>query len=334
MAGPIDPDILDGIGLYTRRNWIPLLYIHSIGFYGHFSTSIPDAYPVLDTHPDKETTTDLRLLNPWPELLELMERKTEGLTQMNDHDHGHVPYVLLLLYYIEEWKKTHHGEVPKGYAQKQEFRKLVQSGARPYVAGGEENFEEAINAVMTALEPYELKSGVREVFEAREVQAQLAGTHLDLETNRALAISFLSEQNFWYFAVAARLFYDLHGVLPLAGSLPDMKAQSKDYIELQNAYKVKARRDWEQMSELAGQRVDLDRARVSSPDIVISFLPTEYKVARFCKHLATAKVIHGSRMNTRIDDNATNLWGDEKVIARFRECYQYHCPYIANPLSP
>ena len=38
-------------------------------------------------------------------------------------------------------------------------------------------------------------------------------------------------------------FYNRHGQLPVPGGLPDMKAKSDVYIQLQNIYKAKARAD-------------------------------------------------------------------------------------------
>jgi hypothetical protein len=148
---------------------VPLFYIHSLGFYSHFSVCLPPSYPVVETHPDPTTTTELRLTNPWPELLALAKEKTSGLKEMNDHDHGHVPYVLLLLHYLEVWKQQNSGRVPSTYREKQEFRKLVEKNARADNAeGGEENFEEAAKAVLKSLNPVTLGRNVQAIFQAEE----------------------------------------------------------------------------------------------------------------------------------------------------------------------
>ena len=51
------------------------------------------------------------------------------------------------------------------------------------------------------------------------------------------------KSTFWVIADAVKEFYENHGCLPVAGGLPDMKAQSDVYIKLQNIYKAKARED-------------------------------------------------------------------------------------------
>ena len=93
----------------------------------------------------------------------------ESLEQQPDHEHGHVPYVLLLLHYLEKWKLDHEGQVPSTYKEKSAFRELVRAGTRTDNAeGGEENFDEAVAAVLKSLNPPSVSSAVKEVFNAPE----------------------------------------------------------------------------------------------------------------------------------------------------------------------
>lgn len=68
-TAPIRPELLKKLQAHADRALVPLFYIHSVGFYSHFSIHLPPAFPIVDTHPSPETTTDLRLLKPWLELL-------------------------------------------------------------------------------------------------------------------------------------------------------------------------------------------------------------------------------------------------------------------------
>lgn len=152
---------------YASSHSIPLFYIHSNGFYSQFSVQLPEEFPIVDTHPDPASTQDLRLLTPWPELYAFVRAKVNNLEKLSDHDHGHVPYLVLLLHYLELWKASHDGKYPESYAQKSEFRSLVRNGARTNNSeGGEENFDEAVGAVLKSLNPPSMSSGLREVFEA------------------------------------------------------------------------------------------------------------------------------------------------------------------------
>jgi amyloid beta precursor protein binding protein 1 len=262
---------LSTISSEAQQRSIPLIYMHSLGFYATVSIQLPPLFPIVETHPDPESTQDLRLTNPWPELAAAAQ-KIENLDSLDDHQHGHVPYLLLLLHYLEKWKQSHDGQPPKNYSEKREFQNLLRSGARTgNPEGGEENFDEAVAAVLKSLNPWTLRSNVRELFAMDECTNPTA-----------------ESDTFWIIALAHKLFYDAHGVLPLPGSLPDMKAQSADYIWLQNMYKAKAREDLaevEQTVRAIEEKLHLPPGRVPSREIEV-----------FCKNASHIKVIRGTRL--------------------------------------
>ena len=81
------------------------------------------------------------------------------------YDHGHIPYVALLLHYLAKWKES-HGEYPTKYNDKKAFGKFVADGMRTDNAeGGEENYEEAVAAVIKTISAPSLESAVKEVFD-------------------------------------------------------------------------------------------------------------------------------------------------------------------------
>ena len=163
--------MLDTLSDYASRRSIPLFHIHSIGFYSQFSVQLPAKFPIVDTHPDPVSTQDLRLLDPWPELLEFMRTKTKDLESLSDHEHGHVPYLLLLLQFLERWKNSHNGTPPANYQEKKAFKAMVEEGARKNNAeGGEENFDEAAAAVLKSLNPPSISNGIREVLESEDAK--------------------------------------------------------------------------------------------------------------------------------------------------------------------
>ncbi|KAJ9243309.1 hypothetical protein C8Q69DRAFT_423076 [Paecilomyces variotii] len=279
ISGPIKRSSLDAVCNEARSLGIPVIYTRSVGFYSTFSVQLPAEFPIVETHPDPESTQDLRLVNPWPELAAAGARVTD-LDKMDDHQHGHVPYILLLLHYLAKWKESHDGKAPANYKEKTEFREMVRSGTRTNnPEGGEENFDEAVGAVLKSISPYELRSSIREIFE----MDQCAKLTKDSD-------------NFWIIASAISAFYKKHGVLPLPGSLPDMKAQSADYIALQNIYKTKARKDVEEV---------LATVRATEAKLGERTTPvTEKEVEIFCKNAAHIKVIHGRNI-PRIGKEAT-----------------------------
>jgi amyloid beta precursor protein binding protein 1 len=171
---PIDPLRLAVIQKYGEQHKVPLISLHSAGFYSYFRMYLPASFPIVDTHPDSTATTDLRLLTPWPELSEFAADLTKDIGDLSAHEHGHIPYVVLLLHYLEKWKATHDELPPTSYSDKKAFRSLVSGEARTdSPEGGEENFEEAAAAVLKTLSVPELSSSVKEVFDYKPDEVRI-----------------------------------------------------------------------------------------------------------------------------------------------------------------
>ena len=315
VVAPVSPKILSGIVTHADHAQVPLFHLHCVGFYSSFSIHLPQAFPIVDTHPDPVTTTDLRLVKPWPELSEFATQKTQSIEQMDDHEHGHIPYALLLLHYLEQWKSAHAGAVPSSYKEKTEFREVVRSSMRTKNSeGGEENYDEAIAAVLKGLNEPSASSGVREVFaspECAHLTKNVRSHGADLEStphpNKKRRLTptphdgEAQSANFWIIAHAISLFYNKHGVLPLPGSLPDMKAQSKDYIALQNIYKAKARKDAEEVLSSV-QTLERDLGQDKSP-------ADTAEVEAFCKNAAHIKLLRGRPFHVATPGQKV-AWGD------------------------
>ena len=187
------------------------------------------------------------------------------MDKMNAHDKGHIPYICLLLHYIAQWQEKHDRKVPDTYREKQEFRdNYVRKGSPD-----EENFDEACAVVLKSLNPPTPTSTVRNILTAPEAQ-QLTPT----------------SPPFWVIANAIQQFYSAHNELPLPGSVPDMKAQSADYITLQNIYKTKAREDCAEVLQSVRQ---LEKATGRSPKLATD----EKEVENFCKGAAHIHLVRG-----------------------------------------
>ena len=276
--------LLSKLADHANAALIPLFYVHSVGFYSHFSVHLPSAFPVVDTHPSPETISDLRLLQPWPELIQYANEKTARLDNMKPEDHGHVPWIALLLYFLEEWKKAHGGQVPQTYKEKTEFRTIVSQAARTNnPEGGEENFEEAVAAVLKSLNLAQPSGAVKEIFAAPECLVERQDS-----------------PSFWIIAKAIGIFYTKHNVLPVPGSVPDMKARSADYIQLQNVYKSKARKD---LAEVVESVRLLERNANRSKAI------DEKDIEAFCKNAAHIKLVRGRPFHIVQASEKIN-WGD------------------------
>jgi amyloid beta precursor protein binding protein 1 len=165
FTAPISCTRMDTVEAYSQEHKVPVISIHSAGFYSYFRINLPGTFPIVDTHPDSTATTDLRLLTPWKELSKFAANLTENIETLGAHEHGHIPYVALLLHYLEKWKQT-HGSLPTTYKEKTSFRATVAAGARTdTLEGGEENFDEAVAAVLKTISTPSLSRSVQEVFD-------------------------------------------------------------------------------------------------------------------------------------------------------------------------
>jgi len=268
ISAPMPPEPLQRLATYAHSNSIPLIYIQSAGFYASFSVQLPAEFPIVDTHPDPETTQDLRLLAPWPELEAAVDALGD-ITKLPDHEHGHIPYILLLLHYLREWKTTHDNTYPSNFKEKTEFRDFLRSGARTSnPEGGEENYDEATAAVLKSIAPPPIGSGCKDLFSMTQA------TELDPNSS-----------NFWIISNAIKVFYDAHGVLPLPGSLPDMKATSEEYIKLQNIYKSKARADVTEVKQTVQQLFETKFQNATTSPI------SDIEIESFCKNASQVRVL-------------------------------------------
>ncbi|KAL6251997.1 hypothetical protein RBB50_002207 [Rhinocladiella similis] len=288
LCAPIPLQYLQRICTYATERAIPVIYIQSAGFFASFSIQLPHEFAIVDTHPDPESTQDLRLLAPWPEL-EAVVDSIGDLTSLSDHEHGHIPYIILLLHYLKEWKKSHNDSYPSTFKEKTEFRDLVRSNARTNnPEGGEENYDEACAAVLKSITSPPIGSGCKDMM------------------NMASCIDVTKDSaNFWVIARAIKQFYETHSVLPLPGSLPDMKATSSEYIKLQSIYKTKARADVAEVTQ-AVRQLEKGLSRASHIE--------DSEIEAFCKNASHVRVLTNPN-----DDSVPSLrlaLGDAKTLAR------------------
>ena len=100
-------------------------------------------------------------------------------------------------------------------------------------------------------------------------------------------LTILQSDDFWIIANAIRKFWEEHEVLPLSGSLPDMKARSHDYVALQRIYKEKARKDFHDVSGYV---------RETEQTLGRSQAIPEAEIELFCRNSKYVKVINGRRL--------------------------------------
>ncbi|CAG8506643.1 7372_t:CDS:10 [Diversispora eburnea] len=285
---------------------VPLIVVRSIGFIGYFRIMVPE-HTVVETHP--ENVVDLRIDTPFPAIEKYA--KNLDFDSLDNTDHAHIPYVIILLKYLDQWKREHDGNLPKTYSEKKEYQSIIERGKRTI---DEENFSEALTNAWKACTPNKITQDIQEIL-----------------NDPACENITTKSSSFWIIARAIRDFVtnEGQGLLPLAGSVPDMKSDTTGYITLQTIYRQKAKEDAAAV-----------RARVN--DILISIGRTtdfiqDEEINSFCKHAAYIKVIRyrslqeeyisdpkKSEINRRIQDPQENIiyYVLIRAIDRFYESHQ------------
>ncbi|CAE6413915.1 unnamed protein product [Rhizoctonia solani] len=200
----------------------PLVVVRTAGFLADFTIQLHE-HAVVDSH--SETAPSLRIDKPFPELLE--HSLSLDFPAMDPTDHGHVPYVYILVRAMHDWKAAHDGNPPTSYSEKQAFKAQVTAMK---VKVDEENFDEAVAQAYRAW----TLTGV-----PRDIQALFADEKCTGYLNAA-GNGGVGTSQFWALLRALHLFTAARGYLPLAASIPDMKADTKQYIGLQAMYKRQA----------------------------------------------------------------------------------------------
>jgi len=189
---------------------------------------------IIDSH--SETTPSLRIDKPFPALLDYA--LSLDFDNMDQTDHGHIPYVVILVRVLEEWKKAHNGSAPSTYPEKQAFKKSILAMKKKI---DEENFDEAEAQAYRCWTPTVVPSETTSLFQDSKLQTLNAQSPVFFHLLAALK-TFTEESD--------------TNTLPLTSTLPDMKASTTDYIHLQKLYKIRAEEEKAQFKSYLSVSVD------------------------------------------------------------------------------
>ncbi|KAF9218592.1 hypothetical protein BS17DRAFT_791049 [Gyrodon lividus] len=219
----------------------PLAVVRSAGFLGEFFIQFHE-HAIIESH--SETAPSLRVDKPFPALRE--HALSLDFASMDPTEHGHIPYVVILVHVLENWKTLHDGNPPKTYAERQEFKKKILAMK---VKSDEENFDEA-------------EAQAYRCWTETKVPPEIAILFKD----PAVSPEALSQNPSPFFHLLATLkeFTDQSEThtLPLTSTLPDMKSDTLNYIHLQRLYKTRA--EEEKKAFKSHLRAHVDDAMVDS----------------------------------------------------------------------
>ncbi|KAK0552023.1 hypothetical protein OC845_001882 [Tilletia horrida] len=266
----------DGMG-------IPFMAVRSSGMVGEIKLQVKE-HPVIETHPP--SLVDLRLTAPFGEL-ELYADSID-LTTQDTMELAHIPFVVLLLRKLKEWRSQHDGQLPTS-RDRAAFLATVNALRTQAGDADQENIDEAISAltqhIWGPLGRPKIPAKIQQLF----------------EDQKCASVDKLSS-NFWLLVRALKSFVEAPapspqqssepssvlgggGLLPLPGSLPDMKASSAGYVALQNVYRRKT------LQDLANFRSHLANV-LGEAGLDAGVIPAE-EVESFVKHAGYVEVIRG-----------------------------------------
>lgn len=251
---------------------VPFILCRSVGFLGSFRIQVKE-HAVIETHLDNEQV-DLRLDTPFPTLAEYID--TFDIDALDLKDHGHIPWIVIMYKAVQRWQTINKSSWPMSRKEKNEIKDIIQEFIRKDENGipiNEENFEEALKAVNTALIPTYLPLKVKDLIYSS------SATNLTKESSP-----------FWIMCSALRGFIEGEGKgkLPVKGVLPDMTASTDHFVKLQNIYRTQAALD----TETVYRKVQEIVAQLHCDSI------SEADVKLFCRHAHDLYLIRGSNIAT------------------------------------
>jgi amyloid beta precursor protein binding protein 1 len=235
VASDLEPPLLEQVAATCYSLKLSLIVVQAYGLLGVVRLQTP-TLPIMNPKP-RASRPDLRLTSPFPGLLEIA--KSIQWKDLENHQHGHVPYPLILLSVMEQWKasnvhSSNKNTLPHTFSEKQDFQKLIQEASRDF--NMELNFQEAHKNAYLAYAPQEL-----DLEQLHDLHSKSKNSCSTLHLLLSALFQFLANRD--------------NNQAPLHGSIPDMTASTDLYVKLQTAYKQQADRDFQEMRLLTPPHV-------------------------------------------------------------------------------
>jgi NEDD8-activating enzyme E1 regulatory subunit len=228
VASDLDPTVLTSLSTACADMKTPLLVVHSYGLIGIVRLQTPPL-ALLDPKPTN-SPPDLRLVQTFPKFVQLYE--TINWETLESHQHGHIPFPFILYKLQQEFRAKNGGNLPKTFAEKQDFRAMIKAASRDF--NQELNFQEA------------------------DQYAYLAYTERSLDWLDSVAHDLDAESKLGLLVAALQKFLANRQRPPLNGSIPDMTASTDIYVQLQTVYREQAAEDWQEMRSYLSPTVSDD----------------------------------------------------------------------------
>jgi amyloid beta precursor protein binding protein 1 len=248
IASDLEPSVIEALSIVCEAETTALVVVQSYGLVGVVRVQLSGTVALLDPKPNN-AHPDLRLTAPFPGLNSFLD--SIDMETMEKHQHGHVPYPIILLDALREWRPSHNGRLPANFAEKQEFQLLVKGMRRDE---NEINFDEALQNAYLAYTEQNV-----EIPDDLDASSTLGKLYRGLQT-------FMSSND---------------GRPPLNGSIPDMTSSTDLYVRLQGIYKDQAGEDLKAMKRLCPDVSEDDVASFCANVFIVRQMETRSLVEEF-----------------------------------------------------
>lgn len=237
---------------------VPLLLARAYGNIGFIQIVVKE-HCVIECHAEEKH--DMRLTKPFPSLVEYMNA-LPAVDKMEQTKADTMPFAVLLYQQLRVWEEAHGGASPSSYAERKEFKEQLKASHQQEKGSIKElplNYSEAIDKCNPSITPDSSLDGLSSLL------------------NRARETPLAADAHpFWILVDALVKFVDLHGELPLRGTIPDMHAASDVYVALQKVYIDKAAED---VGEITNTVTETLQALGRPADMI-----SEAEIRRFCRN--------------------------------------------------
>lgn len=256
---------------------VPLVSVGSLGFFGWVRLWAGE-YCLVDTKPEA-SVADLRIANPFPELLQFA--CSFDLESLDDVQHCHVPFIVILIQAVCRYRgmtpDAASAAASKGHLQdmftfplpqdaKQKICDIVVQMRR---SEQEPNFQEALENAFRAVDPAPHDKAVKErIFQIMKEASTMKNP----------------PKAFWRLARALHRMYTSQKTLPVCRLTMDMTADTTTYVALQRIYAQKAEQDEQMLRGL------LDDEEPNVPDRIRNSPVSAEELQCFCRNTTNITV--------------------------------------------
>ncbi|EED91129.1 predicted protein [Thalassiosira pseudonana CCMP1335] len=263
---------------------IPMVHVRSYGLLGYVRIQTALPYHCIVESKPSHRIPDLRL-SAWP-LFDGLRHVHDGISNLDgmedSKEHSHVPYVVILLQALEKWRGTvsapFHPDpklrprYPETFAEKEEYRKVVRSMA--INLNNEVNFEEALqNAHLVWAD------------------GRLGEETNNSSSNNSSGVVPVHVLQFQLMVLALKRFLKENDEYPpLEGTIPDMTADTKTFVALQEAYQQQAEMDRAKFDALVSTLLEECHQKANGCDVRVT-KPTDDEIVTFCKNTRYIRIL-------------------------------------------